>query len=65
VWILTSPTGLLDMNLGTIQKRPETEERAEVFGKSTRHGIPKFRMPARITSLAAQIGLCSAFVPVT
>ena len=41
------------------------EGKAEVYGKSIRHGTLKFRMPARITLLAAQIGLWSAFVLAT
>ena len=53
------------MNLGTIRKRPEMEEKAEVSGKSIRLGTPKFRMPARIAFLAVQSGLWSAFVLAT
>jgi len=56
---------LLRTNLGTIQRRPETEGKAEVFGKSIGLGTLKFPMPVRITSLAAQIGLWSAFVLAT
>jgi hypothetical protein len=33
------------------------KEKAEVSGKSIRLGTLKFQMPARITLLAAQIGL--------
>jgi hypothetical protein len=53
------------MNLGTIQRRLETEEKAEASGKSIRLGTLKFPMPARTTLLAAQIGLSSAFVLAT
>jgi hypothetical protein len=53
------------MNLGTIRKRPEMEEKAEVSGKSIRLGTLKFQTPARITLLAVQIGLLSASVPAT
>ena len=63
--VLRSPNGLLRTNLGTIQKRPEMEEKVEVSGKSIRLGTQKFPMPARITLLAAQIGLWSAFVLAT
>jgi hypothetical protein len=41
------------------------EGKAEVSGKSIRLGTLKFRMPVRITLLAAQIGLWSAFVLAT
>jgi hypothetical protein len=40
-------------------------EKVEVSGKSIRLGTQKFLMPARITLLAAQIGLWSAFVLAT
>jgi hypothetical protein len=41
------------------------EGKAAVSGKSIRFGILKFQMPARITWLAAQIGLSGAFVLAT
>ena len=63
--ILRSPNGLLCTNLGTIRKLPEMEGKAGVSGKSIRLGTLKFPMPARITLLAAQIGLWSAFVLAT
>jgi hypothetical protein len=63
--VLRSPNGLLRTNLGTIQRPPEMEGKAEVSGKSIGLGTPRFPMPAHIMLPAAQIGLWNAFVRAT